>query len=410
LERAVRRIAWTSAVIHGLVHASVLLLPTMLADLQRAFQVSLLDVLAIANLMYLVFGLAAVPAGYFADRVGSRTMLFVSASGCALSLLVVATAGNFAVLSTGLVALGFSAGVYHPSGLSLLSRRVASGERGRAIGIHGVGGSFGEALAPAFAGLVAGTLGWRWGFGAAALMAGGSALLTVTLPADPVHATPRVPGPHGSFVDSFRHLGRSLASFWRSRPLRWLLLSTVVSGFVYRGVLTFLPLHLGESVGGQLGSSLTSLVLVAGIVAQRFGGELADRLPRERLFLAEVTLFVPVLVLLGLTSGVGLVALALCFGFLWYLAQPLASAMAAAYAETDDHGLLYGVQFASTFGIGSFATIVGGLLVRTGGTSLAFVGFGVVAILQFAAALALFAGSRRRADVRAATSAPSLGG
>lgn len=395
MDTLARRIAWTNAVIHGLVHASVLLLPTLLADVQREFQVSLLEILAVANVMYLVFGLAAVPAGYCADRVGSRTMLIVAAAGCALSLLVIANAPSFAFLSTGLVLLGLFAGIYHPSGLSLLSRGVASGERGRAMGIHGVGGSFGEALAPAWAALFAVSFGWRYGFLAAAVLAGACALLALSLPGvtpDPAahrHPTPRA---------NLHALGRSLAALWKSRPLRWLLVSTVASGFVYRGVLTFLPLHLSQSAGSAFAASyLVSLVLVAGIVAQRFGGELADRLPRERLFLAEVALFVPVLVLLGFTSGVGLIALALCFGFLWYLAQPLASALAAAHSDTDDHGLLYGIQFASTFGVGSFATTAGALLVARGGTAMAFVGFGLVAILQLVAALGLVLSARRPA-------------
>jgi MFS family permease len=384
VDGSTRRIAWTSAVIHGLVHASVLLLPTLLGDLQRAFHVSLLDVLAAANLMYLVFGMAAIPAGYLADRVGSRVMLTVAAGGCAIALTLAATATSFAVMTVALVLLGLSAGIYHPSGISLLSRGVASRERGRAIGIHGVGGNFGEALAPAWAGVFAAHLGWRWGFAAAAVLAFACTLLSLTLPAAQ---------PHHAHTGN---LGRTLRSFWRSRPLRWLLLSTIASGFVYRGVLTFLPLHLSESAGGLVGASfLTSLVLMAGIVAQRFGGELADRLPRERLVLAEVALFAPVLILLGLTSGVGLIVLALSFGFLWYLAQPLANALAAAYSDTDDHGLLYGVQFAATFGVGSIATTVGGLFTASaGGTSLAFISFGVAAILQLVAALGLVRSAR----------------
>jgi MFS family permease len=387
LELASRKIAWTSALIHGLVHASVLMLPTFLGDLQRAFGVSLLDVLAASNLMYLVFGLAAIPAGYLADRVGSRTMLIVAAGGCGLALSLLATAQTFGVLSGGLVLLGLSAGIYHPSGLSLLSRGVQSDERGRAIGIHGVGGNFGEALAPFAAGLFAVQLGgWRWGFATAAVLSFGCVGLALALP--PAAAAHRHARP--AFGQSLASVAATLRSFWQSRPLRWLLLATFASGFVYRGVFTFLPLHLSGSAGGTLGAStLMSLVLVAGIVAQRFGGELADRLPRERLFLTEVALLAPVLVLLGLTSGIGLVVLALSFWFLWYLAQPLASALAVAYSDTREHGLLYGAQFAAAFGLGSFATTFGGLLVEAGGTSLAFLGFGAVAILQLVAALAL---------------------
>ena len=99
MEQRSRKIAWTNAVIHGLVHASVMLLPTLFGDLQRTFRVSMLEVLAVANLMYLVYGLAAVPAGYLADRVGSRTMLIVSAAGCCAQ--VVNTSSTSSVTAAG---------------------------------------------------------------------------------------------------------------------------------------------------------------------------------------------------------------------------------------------------------------------------------------------------------------------
>jgi MFS family permease len=170
LQHQSRRLAWTSAVIHGLVHASVLMLPPLLGDIQRSFRVPLLAVLTVANAMYLVYGLCAIPAGFLADRFGSRRMLVIAAAGCTVSLLLVAAAPSFPLLAAGLILLGLSAGVYHPSGLSLLSRGVATGERGRAIGIHGAGGNFGEAIAPAWAGLFAATVGWRFGFLAAAVL------------------------------------------------------------------------------------------------------------------------------------------------------------------------------------------------------------------------------------------------
>lgn len=387
-----RKIAWTSAITHGLVHAAVLLLPPLLTDLRSEFGVSLLAIVGVANLMQLAFGLAAVPAGRLADRYGSRSMLLLAAVGCTVSLVAVALAPSFWVLSVALVALGVSAGIYHPSGLSLLSRGVSSHEQGRVIGIHGVGGNLGAALAPAWSALFATQFGWRYGFAAAAVLSFGCVALTLTLP-----NVKAVPSAHSHVPPSMRELVASLRLMWRSRQLRWLLVSTTAGGFVYQGVVTFLPLHLAESAGGVLNASfLMSLVLIAGIVAQRFGGELADRLPRERLFLAEMALFAPVMLLLGLSSGIGLIALALSAGFLWYMSQPLSIAMAAAYANSRDHGLVFGLQFAATFGIGSFASTVGGLLVARGGTSLAFLGFGVVALLQLFAALVLAQGAGRR--------------
>jgi predicted MFS family arabinose efflux permease len=394
LQHQSRRLAWTSAVIHGLVHASVLMVPPLLGDLQRSFRVSLLELLAVYNAMCLIYGLCAIPAGFLADRFGSRRMLVLAAAGCTLSLLLVAAAPSFLLLALGLVLLGLSAGLYHPSGLSLLSRAVASGERGRAIGIHGAGGNLGEAIAPAWAWWFATTLGWRAGFVAAAALSLVCGLLALTLPASgrPRDETsgPAAPSPSGTLASTLAQLGRTLLGFARNRRLLWLLLSLVAAGFIYRGFLTFLSLHLADRGGvGANASYVMSAVLVAGIVAQRFGGELADRRVRERLYLTVSALAPPLLLLLALGPRLGVIAGALAFGFVWSLAQPVANALTAAYARETDHGLLYGIQFAATFGVGSFASTAGGLLAARGGTPLTFLGLAVVALVQVVAVFAL---------------------
>ena len=134
---------------------------------------------------------------------------------------------------------------------------------------------------------------------------------------------------------TLRALGRTLRSFAGNRPLLLLLFSLVAAGFVYRGFLTFLSMHLAD-VGemGPRASYLMSVVLVAGIVAQRFGGELVDRRSGERLYLLETIPWAPALVLLALSPGpAAAVAGALVFGFCWALTQPVANALTAEYAR-----------------------------------------------------------------------------
>ena len=380
---------------HGLVHACLLLLPSLMIDVRRAFGVGLLALGGAANAAVLAFGLAALPGGWLADRVGSRRMLGLSAAGCGLACAAAAAATSFGWFTAALVVLGAFAGLHHPSGLSLVSRHVARADRGRALGIHGVGGSLGEALAPAGAALAASCYGWRWGFGAAALLALGAAAVALSLRGDPDGGAPHATTPprrHRTLAET----GRALAAFWRTPALRWLLLAGAAGGFVYRGVLTFLPLHFGEAAGAPLaGATLVTLVLLAGIAAQLWGGSLADRLPRERLFLVELLLAAPVLLLLGLGSGPAAIGLALCFGFLWSLAQPLGAALAATHAADADHGLLYGLQVTLAFGVGSFAASFGAALAVEGGTRLAFLGFGAFAVLELGAAVGLLRASRR---------------
>jgi predicted MFS family arabinose efflux permease len=389
-----QRLAAVTATVHGLVHACVLLLPPFIVDLRAAFGVSLLALGGAANAMYLAFGLAAIPGGWLADRLGSRRVLALSAGGCGLATAAAALAPTFGVLTAALIVLGACAGLHHPSGLSLVTRGVHGADRGRALGIHGMGGSLGEALAPVGAALAAREFGWRYGFAAAGALALVCAGLVLALEESQ---------PQSGAAGRRPEIAAALRGFWRSPPLRWLLLASAAGGFAYRGALTFLPLHLSGGAGGALpGAGLITLVLLAGTAAQLVGGTLADRLPRERLFVVELLFFAPVLVSLALGSGGAGVAMAIAFGFLWSLLQPLASVLAATHAEARDHGLLYGVQLALSFGVGSFATTLGAALATRGGTRLAFLGFGVAAAFQLAAAVAVLRATRGSAAGRSA--------
>ncbi|HEY0715730.1 MAG TPA: MFS transporter, partial [Polyangia bacterium] len=296
---------------------------------------------------------------------------------------------------------------------------VGSTERGRAIGIHGAGGNLGEALAPAWAAFFAAVYDWRIGFVAAGGLSLACAALAATLPRDPVESSVTAPQP---LLSSARRtvaaLAVTLVGFWRNRRLRWLLAALIAAGFVYRGFLTFLSLHLasgggGGALAGPGGSYAMSAVLVVGVLAQRFGGEMADRRNRERLLLAEVALLAPLLLVLAFAQGPLAVATAVAFGFVWAVTQPVANALTASYCRPSCHGLLYGIQFAATFAVGSFATTFGGFLLGAGGTRLVFAGLAGVALaaLGAAGAVAVLAARRRLpATAKERKPAPSLGG
>ena len=83
-------------------------------------------------------------------------------------------------LALGLAAAGAFAAIYHPVGTAMLVE--AAGDRpGRAIGVNGVFGNFGVALAPVVTGLLAGRLGWHGVVPGLACMAAG--LLWLRVPA-----------------------------------------------------------------------------------------------------------------------------------------------------------------------------------------------------------------------------------
>src|SRR5205823_5713420 len=75
-------------------------------------------------------------------------LLMLSAGGIAVSLASLAFSTNLPWLALSLAGLGLSSGIYHPTALAAISRSVEA--QGAAMGWHGMGGSLGIALGPAF--------------------------------------------------------------------------------------------------------------------------------------------------------------------------------------------------------------------------------------------------------------------
>ncbi|GAG45528.1 unnamed protein product, partial [marine sediment metagenome] len=126
-----------------------------------------------ASVFAWAFGGSAIPAGFLTDRLGSRRVLLYAFTGATVSLVLVGLSPNEWFLAGTLALLGFCIGLYHPAGLSLMAQGVR--QRGLALGLHGVSGNVGQALAPALAVGLAIAVDWRLAFfvlaGVAAVMA-----------------------------------------------------------------------------------------------------------------------------------------------------------------------------------------------------------------------------------------------
>ena len=62
---------------HFLVHAMTMILPVILVILEKEFSVSLIYLGELATIQILFLGLGGFPAGFLADRYGSRMVLMI---------------------------------------------------------------------------------------------------------------------------------------------------------------------------------------------------------------------------------------------------------------------------------------------------------------------------------------------
>jgi predicted MFS family arabinose efflux permease len=190
-------------------------------------------------------------------------------------------------------------------------------------------------------------------------------------------------------------------------------------GFVYRGSLTFLPLHLMERVGG--GSSedalaraglVTSAALLAGMLGQAAAGRALQARPAEPLLVLTLGAAVPLLAAAAFLSGTALVAVVVAFVLVHFANQPLTNSLFAQHSTPAVRSRVYGLAFALSFGVGALAAGAGGVLAEASGVPsvfLALAGLGLLA-LGLAVLLARDGGDAGAGPRAAGTESPAFTG
>jgi len=360
---------------HALTHAMMLSFPAILIPLMDELDLGLFGVGVLGNIGYLLFGVGALPAGFLSDRWGPRKMLFFFFAGACISCLAIFLSRGILTLAIGLLLSGASASLYHPAGLSYITRKVRS--RGKALGYHGMAGNVGLAAAPVMAAWSAVNYGWRSIYIVLAILFGIMAIVDC----------------RSTFWDEGRERegldedsGRTLSDGTERASLVVLYLMLILAGFIYRGALTYLPTYLSSPTANGKGwdltvsqaGSMTTFALLLGIVSQWIGGNLSQRIRLEYLGLLLILLALPFLFLMGHSGGVMLMAMTALFIFFYFCWQPVSNGLIAQYTHHSFRSLGFGLSFTLSFGAGSFASSVAGKIGDEYGLDKVFIFLGVL--------------------------------
>lgn len=118
---------------------------------------------------FFAFGLGSLPAGRLGDTWGRRSMMLVFFFGLGAALLLVAATQSAPQMALALTLVGTFASIYHPVGIPMLVQ--GSARPGRTIGVNGLAGNLGIALAALLTGFLVKYAGWRAAFVVPALLA-----------------------------------------------------------------------------------------------------------------------------------------------------------------------------------------------------------------------------------------------
>ncbi len=361
------------------------------------------------TLTLFIYGAVAVATGYLADRYDALKMLTVGISIATAASFGIAASLNYWMLLAFMGVLGVGLGFYHPVGLSYISKVFGPKNRGKALGINGIGGNTGWLLSPIATASIAVGLGWRWAYVAwgclglafivLVLYLFGSGTLTGNNQVEetqPEGKENRRKRSRNGKVDRKRLEEESEETVTPTSAadykvgLRRLLtflalivmLITVFRGFYFHGLTDSLPTFLqvekpellvSDDPGVKLilAGGFLSLLYMMGIVAEPLGGWMKDRYEARRpiLFASLANAGSLVLIIyagtpLMLTVGVT------TFGFCFLLLMSVVNATIADVTPPQVRGTFFGITFLTRDGIGAFAPLFVGFVADSTGSFL----------------------------------------
>jgi MFS family permease len=245
--------------------------------IQKEFHLTDSQVGLLGSAFLLVYAVAALPFGYWADRGIRKTVVAAGVAIWSLATLFTGFARSFTQLFVSRAVLGIGEAGYYPAGTSLLSDFFPKEQRGRVMAIWGAGSTFGIAVGFAGGGYVADRFGWRSAFFFAAVPGLLFALLAWAM-REPLRGSVERAGQ--AVERTYEASLRNFLDLLRVRTLRATIFSQTLLYFVLASNAFWLPILLTRRFNLSVGKAglLAGVVLVAGgLVGTLAGGWIADR-------------------------------------------------------------------------------------------------------------------------------------
>jgi MFS transporter, Spinster family, sphingosine-1-phosphate transporter len=256
-------------------------LPAVASKIQAEFHLTDSQVGLLGSAFLLVYALATIPFGLWADRGVRKTVVAVGVTIWSIATLFTGLARNYLQLFSARAVLGIGEASYYPAGTALLGDYVKKEGRARAMSIWAAGTALGIAVGFAGGGIVASRLGWRAAFYMTAVPGLIFGLLAFRL-REPLRGAAEERGPRRrAAVITWRTMLRLL----QIPTLRATIAAETALFFVLGGAAFWLPTYLSRRFGLGTGAAgtLAGGVLVLGLLAgSLLGGTIADRRTRRR--------------------------------------------------------------------------------------------------------------------------------
>lgn len=377
---------------HALDHLFLLIFATAVSAIAKDFGLERWeDMMPFTVGAFLMFGLGSIPAGRLGDLWGRRPMMVVFFLGMGASSIGVAFTESPMQMAMALTVLGIFSAIYHPVGIPLLVQKAS--RPGLTIGVNGLAGNLGIAMAALVTGFLVAWQGWRVAFIVPGLLSIVCGVLFAWL-APPEQAA------SSKKKSTSVQLPKNLAI----RTFIVMVGTATTTSLLFNITTNGNTQLLAEKLEGlvtdssQLGLLLAAIYALASL-AQLVVGRLLDRFPVKPLFFCVLSLQIVMFGVASQTTGWAWYLSAIGYMVMVFGSIPFSDTMVVRYIDDTMRSRVSGTRIAISFGISSLAVYLLGPVVKHAGFTQLMLGMTGVAALGALMVLFLPGESQMKAHV-----------
>jgi MFS family permease len=349
---------------HAIDHMFLLIFATAVATIAVEFgYTNWTDLMPYSVGAFALFGLGALPAGRLGDLWGRRIMMIIFFVGMGVAAILVALTQNAWQLAAALTLLGAFAAIYHPVGIPMLVQNVPN--PGAVIGLNGLAGNLGIAVAALVTGFLVKWIGWRAAFVIPGLLSIACGIVFALACPQETEAPSKRKGGKAKVTFTPQMLMRAFAVMTAAAAVSTILFNFTTNGNSqllsegFRGVIED-PAMIGI---------LLAIIYTVASFAQIVVGNLIDRVPFKPLQVWMSVAQIPLLIWAAHTQDWWLFIALLAVMVFVFGSIPFTDAMIVRYVDDRLRSRVAGMRLTVAFGFSSLAVWILGPLVKAVGFS-----------------------------------------
>ena len=325
-----------------------------------------------------MFGAGSILSGRLGDLWGRWIMMVIFFAGMGVSSLLIALCTNKWQIGIALTLMGAFASIYHPVGIPMLVQKAKN--PGFTIGVNGLAGNMGIAIAAGVSVYIAQRFGWQMAYiipGVICLVC--AVAFVVLVPREEMAPAQR------------KAKMNDLPKAMMARVFAIMTFTAVTGSIVFNFTTNGNGELLRERVKGAV-QDPAELALMLFVIfslasfAQLVVGKMIDRFPLKAIYVPIVLLQVPLFLLASQVENWALFATAIGYMLLVFGAIPFTDAMVVKYIDDRMRSRVTGARLAIGFGISSVVVALIGPTVKAAGFPVVLM---VLAGVSLAGAIAL---------------------